>query len=215
MMTTAYDDYRRTVSVKKAIFVGTMLALATVTHAQNTTYRQFVEELLEANIKTWLQEHTVIDGIKLQNTRHTTLTQDDIQRLDQQWRTERQSTEQPLINGVLANSTSSFLKEIKEKNAGLFSEIFVMDNKGLNVGQSDVTSDYWQGDEDKWQQTYLEGPGTLFIGKREFDESSGKFLIQISVSVVDPDTQETIGAATIGVNLVQLMRTRLAAAISQ
>lgn len=215
MMTTAYDDYRRTVSVKKAIFVGTMLALATVTHAQNTTYRQFVEELLEANIKTWLQEHTVIDGIKLQNTRHTTLTQDDIQRLDQQWRTERQSKEQPLINGVLANSTSSFLKEIKEKNAGLFSEIFVMDNKGLNVGQSDVTSDYWQGDEDKWQQTYLEGPGTLFIGKREFDESSGKFLIQISVSVVDPDTQETIGAATIGVNLVQLMRTRLAAAISQ
>jgi hypothetical protein len=201
--------------VKKAIFVGTMLALATVTHAQNATYRQFVEELLEANIKTWLQEPAVIDGIKSQNTRHTTLTQDDIQRLDQQWRTERQSNEQPFINGVLANSTSSFLKEIKEKNAGLFSEIFVMDNKGLNVGQSDVTSDYWQGDEDKWQQTYLEGPGTLFIGKREFDESSGKFLIQISVSVVDPDTQETIGAATIGVNLVQLMRTRLAAAMSQ
>lgn len=201
--------------MKKAIFVGTMLALATVTHAQNATYRQFVEELLEANIKTWLQEPAVIDGIKSQNLRHTTLTQDDIQRLDQQWRTERQSKEQPLINGILANSTSSFLKEIKEKNAGLFSEIFVMDNKGLNVGQSDVTSDYWQGDEDKWQQTYLEGPGTLFIGKREFDESSGKFLIQISVSVVDPDTQETIGAATIGVNLVQLMRTRLAAAMSQ
>jgi hypothetical protein len=201
--------------MKKAIFVGTLLALATVTHAQNATYSQFIEELLESNIRPWLQEPAVIDGIKAQNTKHASVSQDDIQRLDQQWRAERKSKEQPLISGVLANPTSSFLKEVKEKNAGLFSEIFIMDNKGLNVGQSDVTSDYWQGDEPKWQQTYLEGPGKLLIGKREFDESTGKFLIQISVSVVDPVTQEAIGAATIGVNLVQLMRTRLAAAMSQ
>jgi len=201
--------------MKKAMFVGTLLALATVTQAQNATYRQFIEELLESNIKTWIQEPAIINGVKAQNTKHASLAPDDIQRLDQQWQVERKSREQPLISGVLANPISSFLKEIKEKNDGLFSKIFVMDNKGLNVGQSDVTSDYWQGDEPKWQQTYLEGPGNLLIGKREFDESTGKFLIQVSVSVVDPATQEAIGAATIGVNLVQLMRTRLAAAMSQ
>ncbi len=96
----------------------------------------------------------------------------------------------------------------------MFSEIFVMDNKGLNVGQSNITSDYWQGDEVKWQQTYLAGSKGLVFGEREYDDSSGKFLIQISVSVVDPASQEAIGAATVGVNLVQLLRASTVAAAS-
>lgn len=81
-----------------------------------------------------------------------------------------------------------------------------MDNKGLNVGQSDVTSDYWQGDEAKWQKTYAVGPDALVIGKREYDRSSQKFLIQVSVPAVDSASKTPIGAATIGVSLVQLIR---------
>jgi hypothetical protein len=45
----------------------------------------------------------------------------------------------------------------------MITEMFVMDAKGLNVGQSDVTSDYWQGDEAKWQKTYGAGPGVVFV----------------------------------------------------
>jgi hypothetical protein len=42
----------------------------------------------------------------------------------------------------------------------------------MNVGQSDVRSDCWQGDEAKWQQTYLKGADAIHIGEVEFDESS-------------------------------------------
>jgi len=204
--------------MKKVTFTGTVLSIvlmAAVAQAQNTTYRQFIETLLKSNIATWLQEPEVIESINTQNAQHTSLTPDDIERLDKQWRAERKASAQPLINKVLANRLSTFLKDIKQQNDGLFSEIFIMDNKGLNVGQSDVTSDYWQGDEAKWQKTFLAGPKGVLIGDREFDESSGKFLIQVSVSVVDPDSQEAIGAATIGVNLVQLMRTSLAQTMPQ
>lgn len=185
--------------------------MATAAHAQRSIYHEYIEELLESNIKTWLQESTMIESIKAQNTKHANLTQDDIQRLDDQWRAERKTKEQPLIDEVLSTPLSAFLKEIKEKNEGLVSEIFVMDNKGLNVGQSDATSDYWQGDEAKWLQTYLVGPEGILIDNREFDDSSDKFLIQVSVAVVDPASQEAIGAATIGLHLVHLMRASVAA----
>ena len=113
---------------------------------------------------------------------------------------------EPMIDAVLATPLSVFLRKIKAQNNGLFSEIFIMDNKGLNVGQSDVTSDYWQGDEAKWQKTYAAGPDAIEIGDREYDESSRKFLIQVSMPVVDPTSKSPIGAATVGVSLVKLIR---------
>jgi len=204
--------------MKKAIYVGTVLAIvlmATVSQAQNTTYQQFIQNLLESNINNWLQDPVVTKSVQTQNAKHSDLTQDDIQRLDKQWRAERRAKARPLINQVLANQLSAFLTDVKKNNDGLFSEIFIMDNKGLNVGQSDVTSDYWQGDEAKWTETFGKGPEALLIGDREFDDSTGKFLIQVSVSITHPDTQEAIGAATIGVNLVQLMRASLAETMSQ
>jgi hypothetical protein len=79
-----------------------------------------------------------------------------------------------------------------------------MDDKGLNVGQSDVTSDYWQGDEPKWQKTFKVGPDTVFVDKVEKDESSEQLQIQVSVSIKDPETGKVIGAVTLGINVDQL-----------
>jgi hypothetical protein len=76
-----------------------------------------------------------------------------------------------------------------------------MDNKGLNVAQSDVTSDYWQGDEAKWKKSFLAGPDGLFIDEVEFDESTQTYQAQVSVSIADPDSGEAIGAITVGVNV--------------
>jgi hypothetical protein len=76
-----------------------------------------------------------------------------------------------------------------------------MDNKGLNVGQSGITSDYWQGDEAKWQKTYGKGPDAILIDDVEFDESSQTFQSQVSLPVVDSISGEVIGAVTVGVNM--------------
>ena len=39
----------------------------------------------------------------------------------------------------------------------------------------------------------------------EFDESAGKYLRQISVSIADPQTGETIGAITVGVDVLRML----------
>ena len=74
-----------------------------------------------------------------------------------------------------------------------------MDAQGLNVAQSDVTSDYWQGDEAKWQETY--NTGNVHIGDVELDESTQTYQAQVSLPIFDPESNAVIGAATFGVNL--------------
>ena len=76
-----------------------------------------------------------------------------------------------------------------------------MDNRGLNVGQSEVTSDYWQGDEAKWKKTFLVGPNAMIIDDVELDESTQTFQSQLSMSITDQATGEVIGAITVGVDV--------------
>ncbi len=156
-------------------------------------------------VANWISNPIVVEAIKAQNDKHANLSQDAIDKLDKQWRAETGSSDRPLIDEVLAKALSDFLLEAKDGTQGLVTEVFVMDNKGLNVGQSDVTSDYWQGDEAKWQKTYLAGPDGMFIDEVEQDESTQTFQSQLSMSIVDPATGEVIGAITVGVNIDALM----------
>ena len=79
-----------------------------------------------------------------------------------------------------------------------------MDDRGLNAGQSDVTSDYWQGDEAKWQKTFKAGADAVFVDVVEKDESTQQLQVQVSVSIKDPETGKVIGAVTLGINVDQL-----------
>ena len=82
-------------------------------------------------------------------------------------------------------------------------EIILMDDKGLNVGQNDLTSDYWQGDEAKFQKSYGAGAGAVFVDAPEKDESTQMLQSQASLTIVD-ESGKPIGAITIGVNLSEI-----------
>ena len=109
-----------------------------------------------------------------------------------------------LSNQVSGSPLSKRLMELKAATNGVVTEIFVMDNRGMNVAISDVTSDYWQGDEDKWQKTFLVGPGTVFVDAVEHDASTDSFQSQLSMSISDPATGQVIGAITLGINVDRL-----------
>ncbi|WP_428524386.1 hypothetical protein [Roseibium sp.] len=146
----------------------------------------------------------VIEAIKVQNDRTGSFQQNQIDDLDRTWRAEADSNDQPMIDEVLGNALSEYLMDVQDSSDGLFTEIFVMDAKGLNVGQSDVTSDYWQGDEAKWKETFGQGAGEVLIGELEQDESTQLLQSQVSVTVTDPVSGQPIGAMTFGVNIEKL-----------
>ncbi len=182
-----------------AVISALPLAVATAADIEGP-----VKALVDSEVRGWISDPVVVDAVKAQNAENAGLSQADIDALDQQWRAETSASAKPLIDETLANALSGFLKTLKDGSKGLYTEIFVMDNKGLNVGQSDVTSDYWQGDEDKWAKTYPVGPDAMLIGEVEQDESTQRFQTQVSLSVVDPASGEAIGAVTIGIDVETL-----------
>ncbi len=187
--------------MRKILFVvaATML-LSPMAHAEGENDAA-LRNLVNNKFKAWVSDPLVVNAIRSQNQAHTGLAQSDIDALDKKWRAETGSSVRPMIDELLDRPASKRLSGYKTEGEGLFTEIFVMDNRGLNVAQSDPTSDYWQGDEAKWKKTFLAGPDAVFIDEVEFDESTQTYQSQVSMAISDPDNGAVIGAITIGVNV--------------
>jgi hypothetical protein len=188
--------------VALTICLGGQLAVPGAASANE--YAPQLQRFLDERVRPFLNDPIVIGSIREQNAAHAGMSQDRIDELDLQWRDEAREGSGPFIDEWMARDLSHFLIEQQAATDGLIAELFVMDNLGLNVGQSEPTSDYWQGDEAKWQKTYLVGPDAVFIDDIDFDDSTGMFLTQVNASIADPDTGEVIGAVTVGVNIEAL-----------
>jgi hypothetical protein len=175
----------------------------TLSPAAHSDQRDDLNTLAKEKFSSWLNNPLVAKEIIAQNVRTSGLSDNAVIKLDKQWRAETDASSKPMIDATLANTLSKYLRSVKESSEGLYTEIFVMDAKGLNVGQSDVTSDYWQGDEAKWQKTFSMGAGAIHVGDIEMDESTQQFQAQVSQSIVDA-SGKVIGAVTVGVNVDEL-----------
>jgi hypothetical protein len=181
----------------------TALLLPAVGHAE-LKHERALKDLVESQLRAIAENPVVIDAVAQQNTANAAIDQASIDQLDKQWRSEVDGQDKKLIDRVLANQLSGYLKRVSNDAGGLYTEIIVMDGKGLNVGQSNVTSDYWQGDEDKWMKTYPVGADAVFVDEVEMDESTQQLQSQVSFPIVDPASHQVIGAITFGVNLDML-----------
>lgn len=183
-------------------FAAAFIAAALLTgpaEGQTDIRTSAVTDYVNANVLPWLQEPAIVNAILAQNAAHAGLGQAEIDELDASWRNELSAAKRPMIDAQLSNPLSLYLKGRQRAAEGLVTEIFVMDNRGLNVGQSDVTSDYWQGDEAKWQIAF--GAGALHVEEAARDESTQLMQSQASLPIRDPQTGAVIGAITVGLNL--------------
>ncbi|MEM7404235.1 MAG: HAMP domain-containing protein [Pseudomonadota bacterium] len=95
-----------------------------------------------------------------------------------------------------------------------FREVFFTDTKGFNVGLTNPTSDFVQNDEGWWQQAWQSG---ISIGDVEFDDSAGIWSIEISVRIVDPRNNDSLGVmkTVLGISLIQGVTDDAAKAITK
>ena len=153
---------------------------------------------IESNISGWLGSAEIIAAVDQQNIDHLGITPSEIDRLDQRWRKEKKRGGGSLISSVMGNELSAFLRGIKAASGGVITELFVMDNVGLNVGQTNGTGDFMQGDEGKWQKTYLVSAHAVFID--EVEEDGGVMVSQTNLTVARANGFR-LGAVTIGINV--------------
>lgn len=202
--------------ISTALFLaGTILWLSGTAVASDDApvadWRLGIDTDVLPDIARILSEPIIEYTVLAQNARHGDLAQSAIDALDAKWMGEHELAEQPLISAVLSNPASTYLTRVQAQSIGLYTEIFVMDRHGLNVGQSNITSDYWQGDEAKFQQTYDLGVGSIFVDEPELRDDVGVWVVQVNVTI-DKDGSP-IGAATFEVNLTELARRRAAVAM--
>lgn len=190
-----------------AAFPAAFIAFASVAHAETAPDPQalITPEVIKS-VVGWLENPIVALSINAQNDLRGTLSQTDIDALDNQWVKEREADDKPLISATLSAPLSIYLLRVQAGSLGLYPEIFVMDANGLNVGQSAITGDYWQGDEAKFQETFPNGSGAVFIDEAEWDEDLMIWRAQLNLTVQDPETGKPIGAATVEFNLTELQR---------
>jgi signal transduction histidine kinase/HAMP domain-containing protein len=88
-----------------------------------------------------------------------------------------------LTNNELAKELQERQKFYQNKYGyNLLGEIFVTNRFGVNVAQTNRTTDYYQADEEWWQAAHKYG---LFVGNVNYDESSGTFSTEIAAKIDD------------------------------
>lgn len=173
-----------------AIFltVGSLIADATEKAPQE------VIDLAHSELVKLGTEPIVVEAVKAENAKGKTL--DHIHEMDEQWKATPGIAD--YMQAMMESECGKYLRSLKEKTS-YYAEIFLTDNQGANVAMTDKTSDYWQGDEAKFIQSYKDGVGGMYISDVEFDDSTQVYLVHVSVPVKDQD--KVIGVMVIGIDL--------------
>ena len=153
-----------------------------------------VKKYVKDNLLAYSNDATLVKATESLNNKKVSL--DKIKAIDKQWKNAEE--ELPIMLDVIENETAKHLRSIMKKHTEIV-EVFVMDNQGAVVGENDLTSDYWQGDEAKWQNSFAKGLGGVDVGKEELDKSTNQVLQQVSLPIVKDG--KVIGAVTWGLNL--------------
>lgn len=163
-----------------------------------------IERIAQKRFVIWAENDVVVEAVRKANdNNHHTM--DQIIQLDKEW--VQGLWDKKRINSLLNNKCVEYLREmqnVRNDENSLYAEIFVTDKHGCIVAGTKKTSDYWQGDEDKFVKAFAGGKGAVFIDESNYDESTGSTSIQVSVPVYDPDTQQAIGVMTVALDICVL-----------
>ena len=182
-------------SLVRIVLVLTLTVCAVSANEMPT--REQLPALLEVKLRT--VQHMALNPVLVSavlEQNQDDLPLDLIKRRDEEWKASKALTD--LKRQLLGNNAAELLRSTVNDGA-TFTEAFLTDNKGANVAVFPPTSDYWQGDEEKWTASWAEGEGRLFIGPLEYDESTDKYAVQISAPV--KDGTDTIGVLVVGVSI--------------
>lgn len=149
------------------------------------------------DLEVWSTDQALIDAVRQQNSEGLTLA--TIQERDAVW--SATSGVDDFMAELMSSAVAKHMLTL-EQSKPYFVEFFLMDNQGANVAMTNKTSDYWQGDEEKFTESFKGGAGNTYMSDVKFDESSQAYLVQVSIPIMDGD--KAIGAMTIGVNLDEL-----------
>ncbi len=180
-------------------FLSALLLLALFTALRLTAVEvpAKVHELAKSELAALAADPVLVGAISAQNAKRVSL--DEIKAADKRWMDTAGVVD--FMKAIIDSPAGTQLRAWRQKRAYV-SEIIVMDNQGANVAVTEKTSDYWQGDEKKFTESFKDG-GVAFVDKVKFDDSTQTYSVQVSVPVRDA-AGACIGVICFGLDIENL-----------
>lgn len=189
-----------------------------VTLAEEQQLRSMVDQA----VMPLLKNDKLKAFLRVSNQQDPGLDMARIQQLDEAWKaaSDGKIAVPEWISALLSTPESQYLKQWQNRHQGVFREVLLTDSRGVLVASSEMTSDYWQGDEEKVSRPlhmasatspeYLHGWFDQGDGKNptaliEYDESTRQFLVHVSYLI--RDKQGVTGILCLGINLEIALKT--------
>ncbi len=171
-----------------------------------TDYEQLqIKELLGRKIERWKRLPSLEPALVAANKTSAKLSQQEINARDKQWIHAFAENDFAYSIELVNQPLSAELREMKKQAPDMITEVIVTDKRGLNVAISDMTSDYWQGDEEKFIRAYNKPANSLIFGDISYDESTKRFQLQLSVPLYTIQKFEPLGVMIFGVDVEKVL----------
>jgi hypothetical protein len=175
--------------------LAAFFCLAAVTEEMGPKMKKLVDNRVRI-VERVAADPIIIKAVREQN--QVDMSLDEIKRIDEQWQAGEKDD---FALDLQKNTAGKFLRKKLLSNKMVYTEAFLCDMRGAVVGEYPKTSDYWQGDEEKFTACFNSGDGKVFIGELEADASSQSYSVQISAPVKDEG--KTIGVLVMGIRNIK------------
>jgi len=153
---------------------------------------QRVDFLLERTIEQVEQlaaSHYLAQGLAAAGRAYDRLQEEAIREMllarDGVWTAGAGHAQAELVRQCLDSAAATALKSFQRVAPDRYAEIILTDRAGALYAATNVTTDYYQADEEWWQRAYAGGRGATFIGRIGFDQSAAAFTLDVALPVRD------------------------------
>lgn len=190
-----------TLSVRIIKLILTILFFSTLlqTSYSKPLPKQKLIAIVNGEMRQWANNPIIIEAVKEQNKKYKNTPPAQLRQLNNTWHQELKTHNKPLIRQVIHNNTAEYLDFIISRSEDLYTYILVTDKNGLSVAQTEVTPDYWHGNQDYWLNTLGNKTQRVFIEDVRFSNTTQMFQSRVSFTLIDQE--KMIGAITVGINV--------------
>lgn len=136
----------------------------------------------------------------------------DTLNLDEHWKALAPEMPVDLAKQILSLPASEMLRTWQMSHPGLITEAMIINEMGTLSAISQLTSDYWQGDEPKFQEAFKQEPSnrfsatSLFVSPIRFDASTKQFQVTVSAPFAPVSGSGDRGVISIGLNVSEALQ---------
>lgn len=167
--------------------------------------RQQIKELLIRKIERWKRLPKLESLLIERNLKSRRFSKQEIADRDKKWTQAFMRNDFSYSIELVDQEMSAQLREIKKQSQDVVTEIIITDARGLNFAISDMTSDYWQGDEAKFTEVFSKPANTMHFGDINYDESTKRFQLQLSVPLYTEEKFEPLGVMVFGIDVEKVL----------